>query len=177
MNCCLASLAMINRFFGGDLSQDRIGYEVFSRNVSNYANRVDVGTIGGTPGAPLQEQAPGPEFDLNYGMGFSDERILAAGIYALGALPGKGSGYLPLDGIWALVVAEIDAGRPLLGFNATHRFVVRGYELRGARRLPHVNDPWSGPYAFDIDAAGRPLASCRCCRTPPIHRLRDNSHQ
>ena len=44
-NCALAALAMINGFFGGDLSQDRIGFEIF------------------------KDRKSGPEFDLNWGHG------------------------------------------------------------------------------------------------------------
>ena len=44
-NCGIAMIAMINNFYGGDLSQDRIGYEIF------------------------KDRKPGPEEDLNYGYG------------------------------------------------------------------------------------------------------------
>ena len=28
-NCAIAMVAMVNHYYGGDLSQDRIGYEIF----------------------------------------------------------------------------------------------------------------------------------------------------
>jgi hypothetical protein len=39
MNCVLASVAMVNRFYGGNLTQDRIGDEVLSSNGTNYIPR------------------------------------------------------------------------------------------------------------------------------------------
>jgi hypothetical protein len=157
-NCAIASMAMINHFYGGDLSQDRISYELFSRNVTKYAGRVNVRSINSPYDVePLNEQAPGPEFDLNYGTGLTDEQILAEGLFALGTLPGPGSGYLATDAIWRLVVTEINAGRPLLATVPGHVIVIRGYELRGTRRLLYLNDPWFGRYAIDLDAAKRPL--------------------
>ena len=66
MNCALASAAMVNRYFGGSLSQDRIGYEI------------------------LQGDAAGPETDLNYGRGLSAGEIVDALSFALG---GRATGW------------------------------------------------------------------------------------
>ena len=168
--CC----ARINNFYTGNLTQDRIGYEVFSANVRRYAARVVAQSFNqGAPTAPI-ERAPGPERDLNYGYGLSIEMVAAAGLFSLGAMPGPGSGYAPLDSIWNRSVAELNAGRPLLGFNCCHVFVIRGYERRGTRRLLYLNDPWPQPnmpgqYAFDIDSAGRPLGQLEGFMSYPSH--------
>lgn len=162
MNCGLASMAMLNRFYNGDLTQDRIGYEVFSKNINKYAGAIQARAIQ-TPITVPREKAVGPERDLNYGYGVTLEHLVAAGLFALGALPGAGSGYASTDDIWKAVRTEIDAGHPLIGFNDSHLFVIRGYELRNGERLMYVNDPWSGPsmpgqYAVNLDASNRQLA-------------------
>lgn len=167
-NCTLASVAMINHFHRGDLSQDRIGYEVWSRNVATYQAAVVNPAVAALvtrllagPADPQEfvEAQPGPERDLHYGEGMPWGRLVAAGLFALGSLPGANSGDLPphgtltKDSVWNAVTAEIDAGRPVLAFIPGHAIVIRGYELRGNRRLLHINDPWAGRYAFDLDAA------------------------
>jgi hypothetical protein len=60
MNCGLASVAMVNRLFGGQLSQDRIGYHLF------------------------RDREPGPEWDLSFGPGVSGNHITKALDFALG---------------------------------------------------------------------------------------------
>jgi hypothetical protein len=150
MNCGLATMAMLNRFYGGDLTQDRIGYEVFGPNVANYEARIPAGLV--LSGTTLRERTPGPERDLNYGYGLWNRQFVAAGIFALGAPPGPGSGFGPgytvLPTLWNTIVQEIHAGRPLAGIIPGHLLVIRGYEIRNGKRLIWVNDPWSGPYAM-----------------------------
>lgn len=162
-NCALASMAMINRFYGGDLTQDRIGYEVWSRNILNYRARILAGParalmarLFAAP-ADFVEREPGPEQDLHHGQGMPWGRLIAAGVFALGALPGAGSGFVPgsgsltLDSIWNAVVTEIDAGRPVFAAIPGHAIVIRGYELQGSRRLLFINDPGLGRYRIDLD--------------------------
>ena len=129
MNCVLASVAMISKFYGGDLSQDRIGYEMLQRR-------------GGNP--------PGPEGDLFYGHGMPDTDVAAAFQFALGgATP---TGLQTPDELWKTIVAEIDAGRPMAASNAEHAYVVTGYEVTGGRRLISINDPWENQaYRDDVD--------------------------
>ena len=170
MNCGLASMAMMNSYYGGDLAQDRIGYEVFGPNVRKYASMVPASLI---VFGPLRELAPGPERDLMYGYGLADEKLVAAGIYALGALPGPGSGYGPghtkLTTLWATIVTEIDAHRPVIGGTATHFIVIRGYEVRNGRQLVYVNDPWSGPYLMDFRAGAAVAGIVEVVYTWPSH--------
>jgi hypothetical protein len=167
MNCTLASLAMMNRYYGGDLSQDRIGYEAWGRNVARYRSTIlDPAVaalvtmlLGVIDPLQFQEAQPGPERDLQYAAGMPPGRLLAAGLFALGVLPGDDSGLLApygslsSDTVWQTVTSEIDARRPVFAFVPGHALVIRGYELRGGRRLFHVNDPWHGRYALDLDAA------------------------
>jgi hypothetical protein len=168
-NCTLASLAMVNRFYGGDLSQDRIGYEGWSRNVTKYRSSIQnpavvalVRRLFAGNAADLQEALPGPERDLHLGQGMPWARLMAAGLFALGALPGDNSGALApfgsltRDDFWKAIMIEIDAGRPVMAHYPGHAIVVRGYELRGVRRLVYINDPFYGRYALDLDAPTPP---------------------
>jgi hypothetical protein len=126
-NCVLASVAMINNFLGGDLSQDRIGYEIFKDFWS------------------------GPEFDLNYGEGlyaFQQEEALT---FALDAAPSfHPTGETP-DLMWEEITYEIDQGRPVFATIPGHAFVVTGYRIHGERRIVAINDPWWGSYEADVD--------------------------
>lgn len=155
MNCVLATLTMINHFYGGDLTQDRIGYEVFGPNVAKYEAMIPAGLV--LSGPKLRERAPGPERDLNYGDGLWNREEVAAGFFAFGAAPGPGSGFGPnftvLPTMWNTIVAEIDAGRPVAGFVPGHSIVVRGYEIRDGQKLVWVNDPWFGQYIVDFTLA------------------------
>lgn len=128
-NCVLASIAMINAFYGGDLSQDRIGFEV------------------------LKETLPGPEWDLMYGRGFYRDETTAALAFAL---EGE-SVFRPepetLDILWADIQLEIDAGAPILAAQKPgHAIVITGYYEDASTRYVMINDPWWGAYAVDIDA-------------------------
>ena len=173
MNCALASMTMLNRFYNGDLTQDRIGYEVFSKNVDQYAGAIQARDIYPPTSVP-QEKAPGPERDLNYGYGLSLEHVVAAGLFALGAAPGPGSGWAAPDDIWNAVVREINAGRPLLGFTSGHFILIRGYDAT-AGRIVYINDPWSGPnvgpgqYAVNLDASNLGLAPLAGFMSYPTH--------
>ena len=138
-NCAIAMIAMVNHYYGGDLSQDRIGYEIF------------------------KDRQPGPEEDLNYGYGLTSgepetptpgyvDQTLKAFAFALGAsvrfIPTNAS----FDEIWTSVTTSIDAGRPLAGAGPRHGFVVTGYVVRGGHRIMLVNDPARGRYEVDLDA-------------------------
>lgn len=141
MNCAQASVAMVNHFFGGDLSQDRLGYELY------------------------KVRQPGvPEEDLNHGSGFTQADVTKLLTFALGAPPIHGDTGQTPDEVWAEVTASIDAGRPVVVAGVKHVFVFTGYEIRGGKRLFDVNDPWNyaghgGSGRYDIDAnAGRSAA-------------------
>ena len=133
-NCALAMVAMVNHFYGGDLTQDRIGYE------------------------ELKDRQAGPEQDLMYGTGLNIPQVNNAFEFALGApvtfIPEAAS----YDEVWATITTEIDAGRPVAGANTHHGFVVTGYATKDGHRLFSVNDPAIGQYTIDLDAAKVPAS-------------------
>ena len=133
MNCAQASVAMVNHFFGGDLSQDRLENELY------------------------KGRQPGPEEDLNHGYGFSPEDVTRLLTFALGAAPIRAEPGRTPDEVWADVTASIDAGWPVVAAGPTHVFVMTGYEITGGKRLISFNDPWnypgrSGSLKYNIDA-------------------------
>jgi hypothetical protein len=124
-NCALASIVMINRFFGGELSQDRLGYEL------------------------LGSQSPGPEHDLMEGQGVSPLASVNLMAFALGVEVGVEGVVTGEDSeeLWEVLVDDIDAGRPLKAGWTGHSVVVTGYRITAdGTRMAHVNDPSLGPY-------------------------------
>ncbi|MDP9467187.1 MAG: C39 family peptidase [Chloroflexota bacterium] len=152
-NCALATIAMMNHFYGGDLSQDRIGYEIWK---------------GRQPG--------GPEWDLNYGGGISGQQTSDGFKFALGDGI-EAYEYSSYDGMWQRITTEIDAGRPIAAANSHHGFVITGYEVTGGRRLMSVNDPWRGSYVSDLDRATVPAADFTFWVMPenPVARMQEPS--
>jgi len=138
MNCALASIAMVVAFHGGDLSQDRIGFEHF------------------------RGRAEGPEEDLNYGDGFLVDEWASLAAWALGTnvvterrIGEYGTAAeLSLDDMWRTVVAEIDADRPVIVRVPGHAMVGTGYLVENGERWITVNDPWSAAgsqdYAIEV---------------------------
>ena len=122
-NCGLASLAMMNKFKGGNLSQDRIGYEVFKARMP-----------------------PGPEQDLNYGDGIgTGSEMTTAYQFALGVTPTPVTpGPSSVDSLWNALDKELMSGRPMLVFDPAraHYLVIVGRKYVGAERVVAVNDPW-----------------------------------
>ncbi|HEX4936695.1 MAG TPA: hypothetical protein VFV33_26115, partial [Gemmatimonadaceae bacterium] len=106
---------------------------------------------------------------LTYGVGLSIERMIAALTYALGAAPRFVAQYGAKDAFWADVTAELDAGRPLIGANSHHAFVIAGYQVRRGHRLIFVNDPARRMQWIDIDASRMPASqlSTFIMRSPP----------
>lgn len=142
MNCALASLAMIASFFGGSLSQDRIGYEVF------------------------HDRLPGPERDLNYGDGLYNNQVSAAFTFALGVAPVfyLTAGHTP-DEIWTFLTTAIDGLKPVLASSGRHAVVVTGYYEAAGQRYLKINDPWVGKY--DIRFARSALIKFRALSGEP----------
>jgi hypothetical protein len=122
-NCALASIVMLNHFYGGDLTQDRIGWEVF------------------------KDRTSGPELDLNWGSGLNISQI-EHGLAV--ALPGSLLYYLETDELrddfFDQVVKYIDAGQPVLAVYPGHATVITGYRIHGDNRYYHLNDPTIGKY-------------------------------
>lgn len=161
-NCALANVAMVNRHYGGNLTQDRIGYEMLSRNVLNYRAMFTLPNGSIDPGwaSMLNEVAPGPEWDLSYGNGISDVQIIAALAYSLNNLPRYEHSVATLDAMWTLITTEINERRPLITGFGNHTFTITGYQLfPGGGSVPDTriiftNDPLSqqGNEPHDLDA-------------------------
>ncbi|TWT45715.1 hypothetical protein RAS1_21440 [Phycisphaerae bacterium RAS1] len=125
MNCTLASTQMINHFYGGDLTQDRIGYD---------AHHAD---------------AAGPETDLNFNEGNWPDKPLR---FALGAPVGYTTpAAYSYATLWMALTDAIDDGRPMLlviiSGAGTHSIAAHGYEI-DTTVVPTkfsiiVNDPWN----------------------------------
>ena len=138
MNCALASAAMLNHFAGGDLSQDRIGYEIRKDNWPD-----------------------DPAWDLNYGEGLSfrsdidADQIADALTFAFNGAAVTRHTPTTADALWEMVTREIDAERPVLTRVPGHAIVISGY-YQFARTGPNarwitVNDPWSGRYLVNLN--------------------------
>lgn len=145
-NCALANVAMVNHTFGGDLSQDRIGYEMLSRNVTKYQQLFTSGpnaAVNPIAAQLLREHTPGPEWDLSYGNGISGIQIIAALAYALDGIPRfrRGSEFKTADSLWAFIKEEIDAGRPVITGRGSHTVTIRAYLAGSGLRFLFVNDP------------------------------------
>jgi hypothetical protein len=123
--CIAAAIAIINRKLGGDLSQDRINFEVLK-------------TVG-----------EGPEGDLAYGpRGLSSDEATAALRFAVGGEP------IPIpvttegdvERFWQDVKTQIDGDRPLLlaapGTVMAHAYVLFGYSETDSVRRFFVVNPW-----------------------------------
>ena len=135
--CARASIAMVNAFYGGKLSQDRITYEVF------------------------RNWLPGPEVDVYPDSGLNAVMIENALKYALGGpvsrrflIPDsaweeeyrRNLGYGMF--LWKHVANEIDAGRPVLGTSECHAWVYGGYRRRHGELELLILDPAIGVYYF-----------------------------
>lgn len=125
MNCTLASTQMINHFYGGDLTQDRIGYDVHHAD------------------------AAGPETDLNYNEGNWPDKPLR---YALGVpVPYTTAAAHTYSTLWRTLTDAIDDGHAMLlvitAGAGTHSIAAHGYEIDTTvvptRFSIIVNDPWN----------------------------------
>ncbi len=128
-NCALASIAMVNAFYGGDLSQDRIGFEVF------------------------HDTLPGPEYDLMYGQGLYLDQTTQALAFALEGESAfrQQPKTFDVDVFWADIQLGIDADAPIVAAQLPgHAFVITGYYEDNTTRYVMINDPWWGQYAVDI---------------------------
>lgn len=125
-----ASIAMVNRYFGGDLSQDRISYQIWK---TKYA---------------------GAEGDLGHGVGFKTVDVTTALRWSLnGAMTQYGAWAPGFD----YIKQEIDAGQPVVvSFSPAIAYrecaVIAGYVIltlyNGGPPMPavHVLDPRAGTH-------------------------------
>lgn len=132
--CTFAALAMITRYFGGDLSQDRIAYQIYG---------------GG-----------GPEGDLGHGLGIPGRRVAELLQWALNtsAAPEVFNVSQDTAGFFDTFKTYIDQGRPfifgvpgsiedlfLLERQASHAIVVIGYNDDPQNPALIVHDPGFEP--------------------------------
>ncbi|MFN8607162.1 MAG: C39 family peptidase [Vulcanimicrobiota bacterium] len=133
-NCVIASLIMMNHFLGGNLSQDRLSYELFHQRAAG----------------SLPNYADGPERDFQFGDGIQDARMGEAMQFALGGAGVLTSRLLTRDQFWDVLKQEIDQGRPMIintfggaGSVSGHARVVKGYkQLPNVGRVLILNNPW-----------------------------------
>jgi len=132
--CVRASIAMINNYYGGDLLQDRISYQIF------------------------KDWRPEADSDLGHGAGVYPNSVPPTLAWALNNvaeldIPIKINLLTSLT--WGILKNEIDAGRPLYitwgeGGLGTHASVINGYEeiinpVNGnIIRVVNIADPWPG---------------------------------
>lgn len=128
----LASVQMLNNWYSGAISQDRLGFEVFKGRFN------------------------GPERDLPFGDALTREQGLQAVLFALGSADEFCSSNQ--QEMFAMARAGLDAGDPLLGISEHHAVLVTGYAVRapgGGPAVPQqsyfVNDPLIGPYEVDAE--------------------------
>lgn len=132
MNCVLASIAMVNTFAGGDLSQDRIGYEI------------------------LKDSWPDdPVLDLNYGRGIYDNETFHGLTFAFNGASVMQYDATSADALWETVTRDIGAGRPVVARVPGHVIVISGYyqfsQSGPNARWLTINDPWWGRYLLNLE--------------------------
>jgi len=122
MYCARAGISMMNSYYGGNLSQDRISYYV----------------LGEENGSSI------PEVHLGHGRGLYDPEIKDALSWALG---GVGITNLTDKPSFDEIREWIDNNRPILRAyvgpgGSGHTTVIDGYDT--VNQLVHVIDPWDG---------------------------------
>jgi hypothetical protein len=126
-NSVLASIIMLNHYYGGNMTQDRLGYEIY------------------------KDRFPGPEMDLAYGSGPTMVEIQQMLTYALGE-PKKEwhtsnqVAQTSFDDFIQVVLESIDSGNPVIALVPGHSLVISGYETSSGNTRLLVNDPAVGSY-------------------------------
>jgi hypothetical protein len=139
-NCGLATVAMVAAFFGGQTSQDRLGFELFG---------------GGGPEGDLKWNQDLNSFDVVQLLEFAT----GPGVVAYFALGADGNGPPATDtereAFWQSATAAIDNGQPVAVCGGGHCVVMYGYSAGLFGRRIHVNDPWRGQVT--LSASSVPL--------------------
>ncbi len=163
MYCARASIAMINNFYGGTLSQDRIAFEYYS------------------------PEEPGPDFDLRHGIGMYPARMPRQGGMIAGkdifewAMGGPGANMLETFGApaFAQIEAQIDAGRPILigENNNAHAVIITGYRTDALnRRWFQRTDPWTARQSwirYPANPFPRTITEWHVCQNPANPRAQE----
>jgi hypothetical protein len=130
-NCWAACLQMINHYFAGTVSQDRITYEVYHERAAGVL--------------PYQD---GPERDFCYNDGVENAGADKGMRFALGGVGGRLM-YPTRDDLWSTIKTEVEADRPCIlavnggtGQVSGHAVVVVGWRVaRDVGRVILVNNP------------------------------------
>lgn len=122
-NGAFACIAMLNHFYGGNLTQDRLGYEVF------------------------KDLVEGPEWDLPYGLEPDQEQVGVMLDFALGGAriewaPDGNDPHAFQD--W--IMRQLMLGSPVLVEASGHYVLIAGFETRTETSEWWLNDPAVGPY-------------------------------
>lgn len=112
MYCARATMAMMASYYGSNLSQDRISYEIFGQGR--------------------------PEGDLGHNVGVSVEDIDSIVNWSLGIQIDRQSGKPSFENIklW------IDDGRPIYTVIPGHARLINGYQEIDTQKWIHLLDPW-----------------------------------
>ena len=112
MYCARATMAMMASYYGSNLSQDRISYEIFGEGR--------------------------PEGDLGHNVGVSAEDIDFIVNWSLGSQINRQSGKPSFENIklW------IDDGKPIYSVIPGHARLINGYRVIDAQKWIHLLDPW-----------------------------------
>ncbi len=134
-NCVRASIAMIVTHYGGQLSQDRLSYQLFE----NWGHPIEDRGGVGTPAVDLGHDRP----TFVCGSTGSSARTLLA--WALG-VNNSSIVYGSTKPSFSQIRNWIDAGRPIMRFDGvSHQTVIGGYRVlsNGTQQI-RLFDPWSG---------------------------------
>jgi len=127
--CVFASLAMITRYFGGDLSQDRIAYEVYG----GHEPEGDLGHSLGVPGSRVAEL-------LQWALGASNPPLVLDVSSNTAGFFGTFQGYIDQGRPFILAVPE-GKNLLLLQRRVDHAVVVVGYDDDPRDPALIVHDP------------------------------------
>ena len=135
-NCVRASIAMIVTNYGGDLSQDRLSYQLFE----NWGSPIEDRWAGVGLNDPAHDLGHDTPTFVCGGSGSNGGTLLA---WALG-ISTSDYIYSYSKPTLAQVQGWIDAGRPVMRFHNGHQTVIGGYrELADGTDQVRLFDPWS----------------------------------
>ncbi len=139
--CSRAVIAMINNYFNGNLSQDRVSYELFFG--TNAGPEADLGHNQGTwLGASGGAHGTGRRWQIYE--------------WALGTAVARTAG----KPSFVTIQAEIDAGRPIYIDGQNHATLIYGYYFENLQGSPtpavYIHNPWPGTAGFSSYAAWQP---------------------
>ncbi len=123
--CARASVAMINRYYQGSLTQDEIAYNIFKEH----------GPVGKVIGGKRVN-------DLGHNKGFDEDQVTKAIKWAMAGQDGLNAE----DISFPKIVKYIDERRPLVTATSSHVLVLDGYDdyEDDADDTIHVINPWTG---------------------------------